>query len=105
MNEPSPGELARRLDEIVRLLQGLVSRPEYTEYQRHLEHRLAEVDADLAELRRTHAEDIRDIGKRLDERERTNGTNVRQAIYSGIIPAILFLVGILITISQSRGGK
>lgn len=103
MNDPSPGELARRLDEIVRLLQGLVSRPEYTEYQRHLEHRLAQVDADIAELRRAHADDNREMVKRLDERERSTGSNIRQGIYNGLIPGVLFLVSMLLTLSQGRG--
>lgn len=89
-DEVSTGELARRLDEIQRLLQGLVSRAEYTADQRHAEHRFTEMEAD-----------IRDLQRRLDEREKTSGANVRQAIYAGLIPTCLFLVTILL---QLKGG-
>lgn len=103
MDEPSNGELARRLDKIELLLQGLVSRLEYTTDQRHLEHRFGEVERDIADLRRVHEEDIKDVKKRIENDGQSRGSNVRQAIFSGLIPGVLFLVSILLTLSQSRG--
>jgi hypothetical protein len=90
-DEVSTGELARRLDSITLLLQKLVSREEYTADQRLAEHRFTEIEAD-----------IRALSGRLDRREESTGTNIRQAIYAGLLPSILFLVGILL---QLKGGK
>lgn len=115
-DEISTGELARRLDEFARLLQGLVSRVEYTEYQRHVEHRFTELEHDILEKRHAHDEDMREIraelnavraelAKTRESGTRESGVNFRQAIYSGLIPAILLLVTLLVGFLQIKGGK
>jgi hypothetical protein len=122
-DEVSTGELARRLDQIMQVLQGLVGRSEYTEYQRHLEHRFAELVADMEEKRRIHERDVDALRVQLDEerahREKADdaikkqiaeddkgrGVNIRQAIFSGLVPAILLLITILVGFLQLKGGK
>jgi hypothetical protein len=123
-DEISTGELGRRLDEITRLLQGLVGRSEYTEYQRHMEHRLAEQAADMEEKRRIHERDVdafrvqldaerrhREdaddaIKKQIAEEGKGRGANLRQGIYSGIVPGIFLLITLLVTVFLAfKGGK
>lgn len=89
-DEISTGELARRLDEILRNVQRLPTREEFTSEQRLTEHRFTEIENDIKELQR-----------RIEDREKTGGANVRQAIYAGLIPTALFLVTILL---QLKGG-
>lgn len=105
-DEPSLGEVVRRLDRMEVLLQDLtlrlVSADVYTRDQREIGRRLTELERDLADRRREHAEDVKDLRARIDDRDKTSGTNVRQAIYAGLIPAVLFLVTILL---QLKGGK
>jgi hypothetical protein len=90
-DEVSTGELARRLDSITTLLQKLVSREEYSSDQRHAERRFTEIEADLKDLQR-----------RMDERDKTSSSNVRQAIYAGLLPSALFLITVLL---QLKGGQ
>jgi hypothetical protein len=94
-DEVSTGELARRLDSIDRHLRDLagkaVSIDLYNTEQRAWERRFGEMEGD-----------IRDLRARLDERDKSSGANIRQAIYAGLIPTVLFLVTILL---QLKGGK
>jgi uroporphyrinogen-III synthase len=70
----------------------------------------AELERDIADLRRELAEEKlarRDLAAKEEVRElkaqfAAQGTNWRQAIYAGVIPGALFLVGILL---QLKGGK
>jgi hypothetical protein len=104
-DEPSNGELAWRLDQITVLVRDLVSRSEYTTDQRHIERRFTELDRDITEERQAREIAVKETKDQLASATTQSGTNWRQAIYSGLIPGILFLVGMLITISQTRGGK
>lgn len=104
-DDPTPGELARRLDEILRAIQGLVSRGEFTAEQRHVEHRFTELERDQEELRRTHAEDIKDLRQQLAEQSKTGSSNFRQAIYNGALPSILLLVSMLVTVLLTLRGR
>ena len=112
-NEVSTGELARRLDEIARLLQGLVGRGEYTEYQRLIEHRFTELERDHAEERTARRVEqveerqarkaaIKELRDEFKAESTQSGSNVRQAIYSGLIPGVVFLLGVLFSL---RGGR
>lgn len=114
MDEPSNGELARRLDDISRLLQGMVSQGQYNAELRLAEHRFTEIERDIEDVRKTHADDIKEVLRRLDDankdilrnleqgtKERTS--NWRQALYGALIPSILFLASILIQIMQAKG--
>lgn len=105
-SEPNNAELGRRLNEIAILLQQVVGRPEYTADQRLAEHRFTEIERDIEDVRRTHGEDIKDVNKRIDEHAKTSGTNLRQALYNGLLPAIFLVVGLLVTILLAfKGGK
>jgi hypothetical protein len=89
-DEPSNGELGRRLDEIRILVQGLVSRPEYSEYQRSMEHRLTNLDRDINDIRMQHAEDVKNLA--------SNRLSWRAIAYTGLLPALLVLAGVLVNI-------
>lgn len=119
-DEVSTGELARRLDaitsrfdEITRLLQGLVSRAEYSADQRAAERRFMELEQDIAEKRRVHDQDIRDLREeikalrtKVDDADKSNGVNLRQAVYSGLVPGILLVVSLLVTVLLAfKGGR
>lgn len=104
--EPSNAELARRLNDIAVLLQQVVGRPEYTADQRHSEHRFTEIERDIADVRRMHGEDVKDVNKRIDDVTKSSGSNLRQALYNGLLPAIFLVVGLLVTILLAfKGGK
>jgi hypothetical protein len=96
-DEVGTGELARRLDEIRGILQGLVGRPEYTEYQRLIEHRFTDLERDLLQ----EIADRKAGDQELKDRHDKQGTNWRQAIYAGLIPGVLFLITVLL---QLKGG-
>lgn len=105
-DEPSNAELARRLADIVTLLQQVVGRPEYTADQRLAEHRFTEIERDIEDVRKTHTEDIKDVNKRFEEQTKSSGSNLRQALYNGLLPAIFLVVGLLVTILLAfKGGK
>lgn len=97
----STGEIVRRLDRLETLLLKLVSVDIYTRDQREIERRLTELERDLADKRKDHAEDVKELRAQIAERDKTSGSNVRQAIYAGLIPTCLFLVTILL---QLKGG-
>lgn len=101
MHELSPGEIARRLDKLEELLRELATRfvlqELYLRDQREWERRVTELDRDLAEERQARKDEVKAIRDQLRE----SGTSWRQAIYAGVIPSVLFLVGILL---QLKGG-
>jgi hypothetical protein len=101
--EPSNTELAYRLAEIKEIVQDIPGRREYTEYQLRVEVRFKDQAEDIADLRKTHDEDIKAVHRRLDEDRQRRGADWRQLLYSGIAP---FAVGILllaITAWMSKG--
>lgn len=99
----SMAELVRRLDLLERLLRDLVSQEVYNTDQRHWERRITELERDLDQEREARKAADKELKERLDRRDTESGTSVRQAIYSGLIPGVLFLLSILITLSQARG--
>lgn len=105
-SEPNNAELGRRLNEIVILLQQVVGRPEYTADQRLAEHRFTEIERDIEDVRRTHTEDIKAIGALLDKAAERRGTDWKQAVYNGLLPAVFLAVTLLVTILLAfKGGK
>lgn len=65
----------------------------------------AEIERDIADLRRELAEEKlarKEADRDLKAELAGQGTNWRQAIYAGVIPGVLFLIGILL---QLKGGK
>jgi uncharacterized coiled-coil DUF342 family protein len=109
-DEISLGEVVRRLDRIERQLQDLsarvVSSDVYTRDQREIDRRLTELERDLADKRKDHAADVKELRGQIADRDKTGGSNFRQNIFQGWLPAVFILVGILVQIGLAlRGGK
>lgn len=96
------GEVVRRLDRIEQQLLDLsrqaLSPDLYSRDRSEIERRLADLERDIADERQSR----READKELRDAITGQGTNWRQAIYAGVIPGLLFLVGILL---QLKGGK
>lgn len=90
------------MDELKVMVRDLVSRGEYTNDQRHIDRRFADLEHDLEVERQARQAADKELKEQLASTTSTTGTNIRQAIYSGLIPGVLFLISVLITM---RGGK
>lgn len=99
-DEPSLGELSRRTDHLTVMLTQLVPRNEYAADRRYDDRRFAEMEADIAEVKRQLADDIRALRESAEKR----GSNLRQAIYAGLLPAVLMMLGFAVQIWLARGG-
>ncbi|GAA3172396.1 hypothetical protein GCM10010486_44750 [Nonomuraea roseoviolacea subsp. carminata] len=95
---PSPGELSRRLDGVTAMYAQLVTRTEYTAEQRLIERRFVEVEKDVADVQRVLAEDVKALKAAIDAAAERRGSNMRQAVYAGVLPAVLVLLGIVVQI-------
>lgn len=102
--EPSNSELAWRLAEIKDLVQDIPGRREYTEYQVRVDGRFKDQAEAIADLRKTHDEDIKDLHRRLDERQRQRGADWRQLLYAGIAPFGVGVLLIVVTTWLHKGG-
>lgn len=102
---PSPGELSRRIDHVTMTLTQLVQRTEYTADRRFDDRRFTELEADVAELRRQLTEDLKALKQSIDAATEKRGTNVRQAVYAGLLPALFMMVSIVVQIwLAAKGG-
>lgn len=94
-------EIVRRLDRIEETLRELSVRTVPVDVlqrtEREWERRFTELDRDLEAERQARRDRDREIRAEIAGQ----GTNWRQAIYAGVIPGVLFLVGILL---QIKGG-
>lgn len=104
-DEPSLGELARRTDNLTVMLTQLVQRTEYAADRRYDDRRFAEAEADIVEFkaefgefRRQLSADMKELRTSIDAATEKRGSNVRQMIYSGLLPALFLLVGIVVQI-------
>jgi hypothetical protein len=105
-DEPTLGELTRRLDGLTAMLAQLVSRAEYAADQRLAERRFTEVENDVADLRRQVTEELKALKTSIDAATEKRGTNVRQAVYAGLLPALFMMVSIVVQIwLAARGGS
>lgn len=102
------GEVARRLTEVKEIVQDLVGRREYGEFQRLIEHRFTDIERDVEQERgerKAQVEREREERQAADQELKSSherqGTNWRQAIYAGLIPGVLFLITVLL---QLKGG-
>ncbi|TMR11759.1 hypothetical protein ETD86_34895 [Nonomuraea turkmeniaca] len=87
-------------------LTGFVQRAEYTADRRYDDRRFAEVEADVAELRRQLTEDLKALKASIDAATEKRGTNVRQAVYAGLLPALFMMVSIVVQIwLAAKGGS
>ncbi len=105
--QPTNGELGRRLDTIQLTLAALVGRAEYASDLRASEHRLAGLAADIEDTRRQHAEDMRAVHERITQAEqdsRAHRLSWRTAFWNGILPAMVVLGGILVQIWLAHSG-
>lgn len=97
-DEPSLGEVVRHLHRIEAQLSDLgvrvVGVDLYARDQREIERRFAALERDAEQIQ-----------GRVEGLSAASGTNLRQAIYSGLIPAGLFIVSTLVTVLLAlRGG-
>lgn len=106
-DEPSNGELGRRLDSITLLLSNLIGRAEYNAHQEGIDRRFADLGIIIQEVRQVHADDLRELHQRIGNHEKSESANRqswRGIVYTGIIPAVLVGVGILVQL-WINGGK
>ncbi|MCT9932458.1 hypothetical protein N5079_19845 [Planotetraspora sp. A-T 1434] len=97
-DEPSAGELLRRIDGLTAVTAQLVTRTEYAADRRYDDRRFAEIEKDVAELGRTLTEEMKALRRSIDAAAEKRGTNARQAVYAGLLPAVLVLLGIAVQI-------
>ncbi|WP_214319770.1 hypothetical protein [Nonomuraea sediminis] len=102
--EPSTGELARRLADLQRALPRLMSQELFVAEQRAVERRFTTVERDLEDLEDRLGGEIKSLLARLEARERDRGANWRQSVYAGVIPAALLLVSLLVQIWLTAKG-
>lgn len=104
-DEPSLGEAWRRIDHVTMSLTQLVQRTEYTADRRYDDRRFAELESDITELRRQLAEELKALKQSIDVATEKRGTNVRQAVYAGLLPALFMMVSIVVQIwLAAKGG-
>lgn len=105
VDEPSLGELSRRIDHVIATQAQLVQRTEYTADRRYDDRRFAEIEADHTELRREITEELKALKASIDAATEKRGTNVRQAVYAGLLPALFMMVSIVVQIwLAAKGG-
>ncbi|MGH3369309.1 MAG: hypothetical protein ACRDPR_04855 [Nocardioidaceae bacterium] len=97
-DDVSTGELARRLDQLLQIVQTLVSRPEYTADHRHAEHRFTEIERDIAAEQAAREAAVREVHERIDKETTKKDTDRRQLLFSGLVPSVLVLASIAVSV-------
>jgi hypothetical protein len=100
-DEPTNGELGRRLDDITRSVQRLVSQAQYAADQRRIDDQVAAVRRELTDARRDLGEELAQIHQRItDEAKRAaeSRQSWRTILYTGLIPALVVLLSIIVQI-------
>jgi hypothetical protein len=105
VDEPSIGELSRRIDHVIATQAQLVQRAEYSADRRYDDRRFAEIEADVAELRRALSEELKALKTSIDAATEKRGTNVRQAVYAGLLPGLLMMISIVVQIWLTAKGS
>lgn len=114
-DEPSLGELSRRIDGLTGMLAQLVTRAEFNAEQRLVERRFVEVEGDLAELRRSLLSEVTGLRTAMEnavarleaadkEREDKRGSNLRQLVYAGLVPALMVVLATVLQIWWTTKG-
>lgn len=106
-DEPSNGELGRRLDSIQTMLGGLVGRLEYDAEQRSFAIQLRDLAQDLAEERREREKSDEMLARRLDEQARAaadHRLSWRTVLWTGLLPAVMVVLGIVVQLWLARSG-
>jgi hypothetical protein len=103
--EPTHGELARRLDdmraELRLMIPSLVGRAEYLADQRATDQRINTVVNRVDDVRRTHDEDMRALNDRLTadtDRATANKRSWREALWVGLLPTLVAVLMGLATV-------
>jgi hypothetical protein len=107
-DEPTNGELARRLDDIYRTLQGSIGQPQYVADQRRIDDRLEDLRRGDAEERRDREAAVRAVHQRITDELASAANNKlswRTILYTGVIPALIVLLSILVQIWLHGGTK
>lgn len=106
-DDVTTGELARRLADIQQMLATLVGRDMYLSDKQGTEWRLAELARDLDSERRERAEAVKALSDRLDAQATAAGENRmhwRTLLWTGALPAMVALLGVIITLWISHHG-
>jgi hypothetical protein len=106
-DEPSNGELGRGIDRLTTMLTSLVGRAEYNAHQEGIDRRFADLGTIIQEVRQVHADDVRELHQRIGNHEKSETSNRqswRSILYTGIVPAVLVAVGILVQWIIAHGG-
>ena len=117
-DEPTLGEITRRLADLQQMLAGTVGRPEYGSDQRALDYRLVDLERALADERKERAaavaqerversSDVKAVHDRITEREKAGAEHRmhwRQLLWTGALPALVALVGIVVTLMIAHHG-
>ena len=103
-NEPSNGELARRIVDLQDAARKLLSQELFVAEQRATERRLTMIERDLKGLQERIDNDLNQLVVRIEARKRDRGANWRQSVYAGVIPATLLLISLLVQIWLTLNG-
>lgn len=114
-DEPTLGELSRRIDGLTGMLAQLVSRAEYAAEQRLVEQRIQTISNDVAELRRAMLTEVTGVRTALEaavtrleaadeKREEQRGSNTRQLVYAALVPAVLVMLSTVVQIWLAMRG-
>jgi hypothetical protein len=102
---PSLGEVVRRLDQIQQLLSRVVYQDVYLAEQRAVERRFADIERTSESAVRGLVEDLRELRASIDKAAERRGSNMRQNVYSVVIPSVIFLVSVLVQIYLAARGN
>lgn len=104
-DEPSAGELNRRIDGLAAVTAQLVTRTEYAADRRYEDRRFVEVEKDVADMRNEQAafraqisQDLKELAASIKDAAEKRGSNAKQHVYNGLLPAVLVLLGIAVQI-------
>ncbi|MFI6296696.1 hypothetical protein ACIBEJ_34260 [Nonomuraea sp. NPDC050790] len=115
-DEPTLGELSRRIDGLTSMLAQLVTRAEFSAEQRLVERRFSEIEGDVGDVRRALLSEVTGLRTALEgavarleaadeKREDKRGSNLRQMVYAGLIPAVLVVLSTVINIWMTTKGS
>ncbi|MCA2220945.1 hypothetical protein [Nonomuraea aurantiaca] len=97
-DEPSNGELARRIVDLQDAALKLMSRELFIAEQRANERRFTLLERDLKGLGERIDNELNQLSVRVESRKLTRGANWRQGGYAGVISATLLLISLLVQI-------
>lgn len=117
-DQPTNGELARRLEEIRQMLGGVVGHPEYAADKRALDYRLSSLSGELSEERhdrvaaveqerRERSEAIKAVNDRITSQVRDgveNRRHWRELLWQGALPALATIAVGLLALWAAHGG-